>query len=137
VGPTGQNLYATYLKSASEAWVVGDRGTVLQRKGSETWVSKPTIAREKLTDIFFSKKNPKCGWIVGERGRVLQTDDGGDLWLPRDLGAPVNLLGIFFIMPEDPIICHDIGWVVGENGSLFHSIDGGIFWREQTIRLLN
>ena len=69
---TEQHLRRITGRSASDLWVVGDYGTMLQFNGM-TWSNVPTPGREHLNGIALHPGS-RQGWAVGEKGRVLPLD---------------------------------------------------------------
>lgn len=69
---TEQHLRQITGRSASDLWVVGDYGTMLQFNGM-TWSNVPTPGREHLNGIALHPGS-RQGWAVGEKGRVLPLD---------------------------------------------------------------
>ena len=92
--PVAARLQGVHMISASEAWIVGDKATILHTTdGGETW--DIISSASDLRSVYFH--NDMLGWAVGEAGSVLHTDDGGETWQPR-------IVGTFLISTESGLL---------------------------------
>jgi photosystem II stability/assembly factor-like uncharacterized protein len=99
--PLDVNLFGVAAISASDAFAVGDLGTVLHTKdGGTSWEKIPfdatTYADENVPDRILNAvvfTSPTEGWIGGEFATLIRTHDGGNTWVgQRQLsGAPPDL----------------------------------------------
>jgi photosystem II stability/assembly factor-like uncharacterized protein len=94
------NLFGVAAISPTEAWAVGDLGTVLHTKDGSTWeriafdaavYADENIPERILNTVVFT--SPTSGYIAGEFATLLRTEDGGATWVgARELsGAPADL----------------------------------------------
>ncbi|MEW6686146.1 MAG: YCF48-related protein [Candidatus Edwardsbacteria bacterium] len=100
VSGTTQNLRGVCAVSETDAWAVGENGTVLHTtNGGQTWtsVSTPVGTAYHFNDVCFVSST--TGWVVGEKnatpdqyqGILLRTQNGGSTWLPPQY-AGVDIL---------------------------------------------
>ena len=117
--PVAARLQGAHMKSATEAWVVGDKSTILHTTdGGETW---DVVSNTKeLRAVHFH--NDQLGWAVGLAGSVLHTNDGGENWLPQNSGDVFELFGVGFVDAKR-------GYIVGSNAALLETLDGGKTWK--------
>jgi photosystem II stability/assembly factor-like uncharacterized protein len=95
-----RHLFAVAAVSPTQAWAVGDLGTVLHLREGEGWgyvrIPDEAFADDETPERIFTGvafTDPERGWIVGEFGTVLRTEDGGQTWQGerRFEGAPPDL----------------------------------------------
>lgn len=116
--PVAARLQGVHMKSVGEAWVVGDKSTILHTKDAgETW-DVVSNAKE-LRAVHFH--NDSLGWAVGLSGSVIHTNDGGESWTTQNSGDVFELFGVGFVNDKK-------GYIVGSNAALLETIDGGITW---------
>ena len=98
--PLDVNLFGVAALSPTEAWIVGDLGTVLHTKDGASWEKQSfdaaTFADENVPDRILNSvvfSSPTDGWIGGEFATLLRTHDGGVTWTgTRQItGAPNDL----------------------------------------------
>ncbi|HTO70728.1 MAG TPA: YCF48-related protein [Myxococcota bacterium] len=98
--PLDVNLFGVAAISPTEAWVVGDVGTVLHTKDGSTWESvkfdAATYSDDNVPDRILNAvvfTSPTEGWIAGEFATLVRTHDGGATWTgARQItGAPADL----------------------------------------------
>jgi len=109
--PQGDDLHGVWAASESDAWVVGDHGTILHWNGVR-WTSVRSGTTASLTDIWGS--GPNDVWavstasersIVGDSGSVIHWD--GTAWTKSATPAGPNVFkGVFGTGPSDV-------WAVG------------------------
>ncbi|HUU85824.1 MAG TPA: YCF48-related protein, partial [Phycisphaerae bacterium] len=124
---TRADLRAAWQRTASQAIVVGDGGTVLvETRGGRAWQRRALALPVSLAplldlhDVCFCGE--QLGWTVGQPGGyVLRTTDGGATWSPVATGHPLPLFGVHFPDAE-------VGYAVGEAGSILKTADGGVTW---------
>ena len=102
--PLDVNLFGVAAVSPSEAWTVGDLGTVLHTKdGGSSWdkltLDAATYADENVPDRILNAvvfTSPSEGWIGGEFATLLRTHDGGATWTgTRQISGAPNDLYLF------------------------------------------
>jgi photosystem II stability/assembly factor-like uncharacterized protein len=89
--PTGFSLEAVDMVSTTEAWAVGDVGTILHTTdGGASWQKEASGTQERLDAVRF--KDALHGWAVGTN-LALFTVDGGVTWAPGTgiVGSPVSV----------------------------------------------
>jgi photosystem II stability/assembly factor-like uncharacterized protein len=98
--PLDVNMFGVAAISATEAWAVGDLGTVLHTKDAATWekvtFDAATYGDDNVPDRILNAvvfTSPTEGWIGGEFATLLRTHDGGNTWVgQRNItGAPTDL----------------------------------------------
>jgi len=117
---TVQNIWGLELISSTNAYAVGDQGTILFSSNSgDTWTSQASGTTSFLNSIRFLNTN--LGWAVGENGTILKTTNSGTNWTYQNngSGATIGGIGIFGIQ--------DIVTVAG-SGDIRLSTDGGDTW---------
>jgi photosystem II stability/assembly factor-like uncharacterized protein len=98
--PLDVNLFGVAAISPTEAWVVGDLGTVMRTHDGSTWekvafdattYGDDNVLERILNGVVFT--SPTDGWIGGEFATLLRTHDGGNTWVgQRQIsGAPGDL----------------------------------------------
>ena len=100
--------------SDTEAWAVGDNGTILHF-ANDTWTKQPPVQNAEsanLRSVFF--RDATLGWAVGDNGTILHF--ANDTWTKRppvQNAESANLRSVFF---RDATL----GWAVGDNGTILH-----------------
>src|SRR5215207_4385169 len=78
--PTGFSLEGIDMISTTEAWAVGDVGTILHTtNGGASWQKQISGTQQRLDAVRF--KDPLHGWALGT-SLALYTVDGGVTWTP-------------------------------------------------------
>ncbi len=88
--PQGNSLRAVWAASATEAWAVGDVGTLLSWNGTQ-WSAIDTQVRSNLKAIHGSRRDDV--YAVGDLGVVLRFD--GTQWTRETTGQTMNLNSVF------------------------------------------
>jgi len=120
------NLYAVKTVSASEAWAVGNFGSVYHTTdGGKTWEARDSGTKVPLFGVDFAGDQ---GWIVGKSCVILHTADGGRTWQTQKSAIP----------PEKPLfsvkaIDARTAWVVGDWGAMAVTHDGGATWEDRSL----
>src|SRR5215204_3558104 len=89
--PTGFPLFDVDMISVSEAWAVGEVGTILHTTdGGVSWTRQASGTETRLAAVRF--KDALRGWAVGG-GLALLTSDGGTTWKASSgiVGDPVSI----------------------------------------------
>src|SRR5437773_616085 len=107
------NLYGVKAMSASEAWAVGNFGSIYHTADAgKTWEARDSGTKVPLFGIDFA--DAEHGWIVGKSSTILATADGGKTW-----------------KPEKSVIPPEKGWAVGIDGLILRTRDAGQTWEVQ------
>jgi photosystem II stability/assembly factor-like uncharacterized protein len=94
------NLFGVAAVSATEAFAVGDLGTLLRTRDGSSWekiaLDASIFADENVPDRILNAvtfTSPSEGWIGGEFATLLRTHDGGNTWVGnRQInGSPADL----------------------------------------------
>jgi photosystem II stability/assembly factor-like uncharacterized protein len=127
VSGTTENLNGVACVSATDAWAVGDSGTILYTTdGGAHWASpspKDFSTNDDLLGVAFS--DASNGWVVGDVGWIWATNDGGVHWTQQTSNTNASLVSVAFTDPSH-------GWAVGDRGTIVHTDDGGAHWAQQT-----
>jgi photosystem II stability/assembly factor-like uncharacterized protein len=91
--------------------------------GGTSWTQQASPPNHMINISMFDERH---GWAVGAWGEVLHTDDGGDTWVPQDLGTDEHLWGVSAVSPTE---C----WVAALVGIVFHTTDSGATWTSETL----
>lgn len=130
--PLDAPLFGVSAVSPTEAWAVGDFGTVLHTADGERWrqvVIDPAafgddnVAERILNEVVFT--DAQHGWIAGEFGTLLRTSDGGQTWIGQRAIAGAIPDIYLFDLAADP---YGSALAGGVGGVLIGSRDGGATW---------
>jgi len=106
--PTTADLWSIALVSATEAWAVGDNGTILHYAGG-AWQTSPSLTTNNLRALAMVSASE--GWAVGENGTILHYT--GSTW--QDVGSPTTEhLYDVAVLPSGE------GWAVGDKGTILY-----------------
>ncbi len=120
------NLYGVKAMNASEAWAVGNFGSIYHTTdGGKTWDSRESGTRSPLFSIDFS--DGKNGWIVGRTAIILHTADGGGSWKPQKAAVPTEK-HLFKVKAVDT----NTVWAVGDFGAMTVTHDGKT-WEDRSL----
>lgn len=134
--PLDVNLFGVAAISPTDAFAVGDLGTVLRTHDGASWEKVPfdatTYADENVPDrilnavVFTSATD---GWIGGEFATLLRTHDGGNTWTgAKEIsGAPADLY-LFDVSGGDGAAA-----AVGLAGSVLISNADGSQWSSHSV----
>ena len=114
---TADDLVDVWAASSTEAWAVGERGTIVRWNGM-TWAAvTPAVSTAALRGIWGSAANDV--WVVGTEGTILHFD--GMTWSSTaradagaDAGAPVFSLNDVWGSAADDV------YAVGSGGTILH-----------------
>src|SRR2546425_9140467 len=82
------NLYGVKAMSASEAWAVGNFGSIYHTADAgKTWESRESGTKVPLFAVDFAAGG-QDGWIVGKGSLVLHSGDGGKTWKAQRSAIP-------------------------------------------------
>jgi len=122
-GYSDEDLKAVAYPSDSDAWAVGNLGTILHTSdGGVTWHEQASSVGDSLLGV--AAANTSELWAVGAAGTVLHTNNGGSVWTTQTPGTTDDLMGVTASGPAAV-------WVVGGGGTIVHSADGGAHWAAQ------
>ena len=116
-------LYGIDAASASVAWAVGEKGTILKTAdGGVSWTAQTSGTDVTLFGV--AAANASVAWAVGEGGTILKTADGGVSWTAQTSGTDVTLFGVAAANAS-------VAWAVGFDGLVLNTTDGGAHWAAQ------
>ncbi len=115
--PQGLTLRRTFVRTAQDAWAVGDAGTILRFDGAawEGWRSGTSAG---LSGVWAS--GPADAWAVGRAGILLHFD--GTAWAPVKVATDRDLNGVWGSGAGDV-------WIVGDS---FAAHFDGAAWTPST-----
>jgi len=120
------NLYGVKAISATEAWAVGNFGSIYHTTdGGKTWDSRESGTRSPLFSIDFA--DAKNGWSVGRTAITLHTTDGGNTWKPQKPAIPTEK-HLFKVKAVDV----NTVWAVGDFGAMTVTHDGKT-WEDRSL----
>ncbi len=121
------NLYGVKAMSASEAWAVGNFGSIYHTADAgKTWEARDSGTKVPLFGIDFA--DAEHGWIVGKSSTILATADGGKTWKPEKSVIPPEK-HLFNLKAIDARTV----WVVGDWGAIATTHDGGATWEDRSL----
>src|SRR5947207_15780724 len=121
------NLYGVKAMSASEAWAVGNFGSIYHTADAgKTWETRASGANVPLLAVDYAE--PEHGWIVGKASTLLATADGGKTWKPEKSAIPPEK-HLFNLKVIDARTV----WVVGDWGAIATTRDGGATWEDRSL----
>ena len=121
------NLYGVKAVSASEAWTVGNFGSIYHTTDAgRTWTPHDSGSRVPLFAVDFS--DPQTGWIVGKSALILHTADGGKTWAAQKSPIPPDK-HLFNVAVVDA----RTAWAVGDWGAMTVTHDGGKTWEDRSL----
>src|SRR6185295_1000418 len=101
------NLYGVRTVSESEAWAVGNFGSIYHTTDTgKSWQMIDSGTRLPLFSVDFA--DAKKGWAVGKTGVILATTDGGEHWKQQTSPIPPDK-HLFEVRALDA----DTVWAVG------------------------
>ncbi|MCW2921125.1 MAG: hypothetical protein JWL76_999 [Thermoleophilia bacterium] len=106
-------LYGVGAQSATNAWAVGQSGTILHWDGS-TWTSQASGTAVTLRTVV--AVDPLTAWVVGANATVRKTINGGTSWPQQNTGVG-TLQGVAATDDQH-------AWAVGLNGQALLTTDG-------------
>ena len=109
--------------AGSQAWAVGESGTIIHSNDGFDWHSQTSGVLTHLNAVYFDETG-RVGWVVGNDGVILKTEDSGISWYPLQSRTLLNLYDVHFVN-------RNLGWAVGELGIIIHTGDGGNTWTKQ------
>src|SRR5262245_9749668 len=121
------NLYGVRALSATDAWAVGNFGTIEHTTdGGKTWREVDSGTKLPLFAIDFG--DPQHAWAVGKSAMVLRTEDGGKTW--KEQKTPLSVeKHLFKVRAVDA----NTAWAVGDWGTMISTQDGGATWQDRSL----
>ena len=124
------NLYGVKAMSASEAWAVGNFGSIYHTTDAgKTWEARASGTKVPLFAVDFA--DAEHGWIVGKSSTILATADGGKTWKPEKSAIPPEK-HLFNLKVIDARTV----WVVGDWGAIATTRDGGATWEDRSLAVI-
>jgi photosystem II stability/assembly factor-like uncharacterized protein len=121
------NLYGVKAMSTSEAWAVGNFGSIYHTTDAgRTWTASDSGTKFPLFAVDFA--NAQDGWIVGKSGLILHTADGGKTWASQRCPIPPEK-HLFNVKAVDARTV----WAVGDWGAMTVTHDGGQTWEDRSL----
>ena len=121
------NLYGVRALSPTEAWAVGNFGTIQHTTDAgKTWKAIESGTRQPLFGVDFA--DPEHAWAVGKSALVLRSADGGKTWKAQ--ATPLsNEKHLFKVRAIDA----NTAWAVGDWGAMIVTNDGGATWQDRSL----
>jgi len=129
-GAIRDNLYGVKAISPTEAWVVGNFGSIYHTTDAgKTWAAHDSGTKVPLFAVDFAP-GAQEGWVVGKGSLILHTADGGKIWKRQQSVIPPekHLFNVHAIDAKTV-------WVVGDWGAIAVTHDGGERWEDQSLGL--
>lgn len=135
VFPDKEDYYGVFVLDENNAWVVGNRGTILHitEKGDKVALL-PTWVEKALYNVDFV--DAQNGIAVGQDGLIIKTSDGGKTWKQSKLDLPIeewrpSLPHLFALSRgTDPQKI----WAAGPGGTIIRSQDAGETWEDLSLK---
>jgi photosystem II stability/assembly factor-like uncharacterized protein len=126
------NLYGVKALSASEAWTVGNFGSIYHTTdGGRTWEPSESGTKVPLFAVDFVTGpggQATEGWAVGKSSTILHTANGGRTWKRQASAVPVEK-HLFYVEAIDARTV----WAVGDWGAIEVTHDGGATWEDRSL----
>ena len=125
VTPASEGFRDVFFIDASTGWIVGS-SIYKTTDGGSSWTEQYGDSSSELDAISFF--DPLTGWATGFNNLVLHTTDGGQTWVPQNVGAPpvTAITGVTAVNSTT-------AWVAGWNGFVAQTRNGGQTWRKETV----
>lgn len=121
------NLYGVKTLTATEAWVVGNFGSVFHTTdGGKSWQAQDSGTKNPLFAIDFADAHN--GWAVGKESLILHTTDGGQSWKSQ-----TSVIGREKPLFQLAVLDAKTVWVVGDWGAIAVTHDAGATWEDRSI----
>ena len=122
-------------------WAIGSGQIVRTTNAGRTWTN---LFDESMAQLAFAPKKlsvptrDTC-WIIDTIGsgrtRCLFTVDGGQSWLPLELGSSQYPRDIFFFNSQRGWLICDSGTIEGGLAAIRSTVDGGETWHSQPLNI--
>jgi photosystem II stability/assembly factor-like uncharacterized protein len=121
------NLFGVRAMSPSEAWVVGNFGSIYHTDdGGKSWEARESGTEVPLFGVDFA--DAEHGWVVGKASATLATTDGGRTWKKQKSAIPADK----HLFSVDAIDART-AWAVGDWGAIQVTRDGGATWEDRSL----
>ncbi|MBS1903679.1 MAG: T9SS type A sorting domain-containing protein [Bacteroidetes bacterium] len=114
---------AVQMVTPTTMFAVGDVGIIARSLDGGVTLENRSIMRKSFYGVNFA--DSLTGMVVGEEGNAFKTTDGGNTWLPMNIGGSEQLYGVL-------MVDHNLALVCG-GASSFSSLritrDGGATWK--------
>jgi len=121
------NLYGVKAMSASEAWAVGNFGSIYHTADAgKTWEARDSGTKVPLFAIDFA--DAEHGWAAGKASTLIGTADGGKTWQAEKSAVPPEK-HLFNLRAVDARTV----WAVGDWGAIESTHDGGATWQDRSL----
>lgn len=115
------------MTSATDGWLVGDDGLLLQTRTAGAGWNHPLSGPLATAPVAFNwnciDQHETTIWVAGNPGSmILKSADGGENWHRLYTQSPTPINAISFLNEK-------IGFAVGELGRILATRDGGNTWR--------
>jgi photosystem II stability/assembly factor-like uncharacterized protein len=125
--PVRDHLYGVKALSASEAWAVGNFGSIYHTiNGGTSWEQKESNTKLPLFSVDFG--DAQQGWAVGKSAMILHTADGGTTWKTQKSALPSDK----HLFKVDAVDAKTV-WAVGDWGAVVSTHDGGEHWDDRSL----
>ena len=126
------NLYGVKAISATEAWAVGNFGSIYHTADAgQVWEARESGTKVPLFAVdFATRPDGKAvdGWAVGKSSTILHTADGGATWKAQRSAIPPEK-HLFNVKVIDARTV----WAVGDWGAIEVTHDGGATWEDRSL----
>jgi photosystem II stability/assembly factor-like uncharacterized protein len=123
--PTSNTLYDLTMPTATDAWAVGENGTILHSAdGGATWSFQHSDLFWPINGIDFI--DAQNGVAVGYRD--LYTTDGGQTWRQAVRVGGEEDDNVYSPLLDVDLVDATTAWAVGSQGLVMKSTDGGASW---------
>lgn len=126
-GAIRDNLYGVKALGGSEAWAVGNFGSIYHTTDAgRTWEARESGTKAPLFGVDFA--DDRHGWAVGKSALILATHDGGTSWKAQKSPIPPEK-HLFNVHAVDARTV----WAVGDWGAITVTHDGGETWEDRSL----
>ena len=126
-GLVRDHLYGVKALSATEAWAVGNFGSIYHTTDAgKTWQPRESGLKAPLFSVDFA--DARQGWAVGKAAAIVHTGDGGATWKTQKAAIPTEK-HLFKVQAVDARTV----WAVGDWGAITVTHDGGEHWEDRSL----
>ncbi|MCX7020717.1 MAG: YCF48-related protein, partial [bacterium] len=113
LGSANCDMLDVDVKSGTQAWMVGQNGSVYYLYSSGTqWRKVYGLADVDYRSVSFMNEDE--GWIVGDEGNIYASTNGGVSYVFEDNGAHDDSLDVYGVYFWENAPSYGHGWAVGE-----------------------
>lgn len=116
--PTKNHLNSIYLTDKNSGWIVGNKGTILQKSNGK-WNLLPAITNSDLNSVCMTDINN--GWAVGKQGTILHYN--GTIWEQVSSPTGDDLFSVSFNDPENGIATGAYGLILSYKNGTWSKIE--------------